>query len=132
MSENVHGHQKPAPFRTNEDNPIFGRQTPEVVPAEIPQGLHGAPALRSELTTAESPDAPQPQGDLSPALPSSADLDAVAEEQSIADATGTSAEAPEAAQDPIQDHEDASENVPDLPEVDTGASEPEAEEVSGS
>lgn len=59
MSDNVHGHQKPAPYGVNTANPVFARQQPEAVPAEIPQGQHGAPALRSELE-------PVPE---SPALP---------------------------------------------------------------
>ena len=59
MSGNVHGHQLPKKgINVNPNNPVFGRHEPEVVPAEIPQGLHGAPALRSELenpTDASSP-----------------------------------------------------------------------------
>ena len=35
----------------NPDNPVFRRQQPEPFVPEIPQGLHGAPALRSELET---------------------------------------------------------------------------------
>ena len=80
MSDNVHGHQKPAPFRTNPDNPIFARHQPEIVPSDIPQGLHGAPALRSELTTAEATDVPQPHGDPSPA-PAIEDLGALEDSQ---------------------------------------------------
>ena len=49
MSDNVHGHQKPERFNINPDNPIFQRDQPDPVVAEIPQGFHGAPALRSEL-----------------------------------------------------------------------------------
>ena len=49
MSMNVHGHQMPTPHGVNESNPIFHRNAPEVIEPEIPAGLHGAPALRSEL-----------------------------------------------------------------------------------
>jgi hypothetical protein len=49
MSDNVHGHTLPTKFNVNPDNPIFQRDQPDPFVAEIPQGLHGAPALRSEL-----------------------------------------------------------------------------------
>ena len=63
MSHNVHGHTMPEKFGVNEENPIFQRNPPEVIPAEVPAGLHGAPALRSEnespvevpLTITEAP-----------------------------------------------------------------------------
>ena len=85
MSSNVHGHKLPEPFRTNPDNPIFQRHEPEVAQPEIPQGLHGAPALRSEL---ELPaEVPSPAG-----LPTADDLDAVAEEESTRQATEAAAE----------------------------------------
>ena len=87
MSSNVHGHKLPEPFRTNPDNPIFQRHEPEVAQPEIPQGLHGAPALRSEL---ELPaEVPSPAG-----LPTADDLDAVAEEESTRQATEAAAQDP--------------------------------------
>ena len=53
MSGNVHGHQLPKKgINVNPNNPVFARHEPESVPAEIPQGLHGAPALRSEMEPA--------------------------------------------------------------------------------
>lgn len=60
MSENVHGHQMPKKgINVNPDNPVFDRHQPDPVIAEIPQGRHGAPALRSELTeTVETADGP--------------------------------------------------------------------------
>ena len=59
MSENVHGHQKPAKWGVNPDNPVFQRNAPVAEPAEIPQGLHGAPQLRSESEPPASTLAPQ-------------------------------------------------------------------------
>ena len=103
MSGNVHGHQLPKKgINVNPDNPVFARHEPESVPAEIPQGLHGAPALRSEL---------EPAADTSPA--------AEAQPEQAA------AEAPAEAQDPIPEHEDAPENLPETAEVDTGATDPD-------
>jgi hypothetical protein len=62
MSGNVHGHQMPPKgINVNPDNPVFGRDQPDPVIAEIPQGLHGAPALRSEFD--ESPVPLQPVAD---------------------------------------------------------------------
>ena len=99
MSHNVHGHSMPEPFRVNEDNPIFQRHQPEVIPAEVPAGLHGAPALRSELESPvetvqpETSPAPEVPVEQSPSEiptdpnPSAADLDAVVEEQEIAKKT---------------------------------------------
>ena len=67
MSHNVHGHKQPEPFKTNPDNPIYQRHQPQYEEPEVPAGLHGAPALRSEN---ESP--------VETGSPSAADLDAVA------------------------------------------------------
>ena len=99
MSGNVHGHQLPKKgINVNPNNPVFARHEPESVPAEIPQGLHGAPALRSELEPAAEP---------SPAVEAQA-------EQPGAET-----------QDVIPEHEDAPENVPETAEVDTGATDPD-------
>ena len=105
MSGNVHGHQLPKKgINVNPDNPVFARHEPESVPAEIPQGLHGAPALRSELDNA---------ADTSPA--------AVAQQDEQAPAEAPAAEV----QDPIPEHEDAPENLPETAEAETGASDPD-------
>jgi len=79
MSHNVHGHKQPEPFKTNPDNPIFQRHQPEYEQPEVPAGLHGAPALRSELQS--------PVEEVKPNEPSAADLDAVAAEQAAAAVT---------------------------------------------
>ena len=77
MSENVHGHQMPPKGITvNPDNPVFQRNPPEYPAPEVPAGLHGAPALRSE---SKSP--------VETSEPSAADLDAVVEEQEVAKKT---------------------------------------------
>ena len=144
MSHNVHGHALPEPFRVNEDNPVFQRHQPEHPAPEVPAGLHGAPALRSELEspvetkeysdgtaatgTGPLPDLSPAQQDAATGQPSAADLDAVAEEQEIVKRTGgrrkkLSEEA--STQDPIPDHEDEPENLPEKSEVDTGATDPE-------
>jgi hypothetical protein len=76
MSKNVHGHTLPTAPNVNPDNPIFQRHQPEYEAPEVPAGLHGAPALRSEN---ESP--------VEDKKPSAADLDAVAEEEAVAKKT---------------------------------------------
>jgi hypothetical protein len=61
MSMNVHGHKQPEPWGVNQDNPVFQRHIPETPAPEVQQGLHGAPALQSELEPpAESPALPAP------------------------------------------------------------------------
>jgi hypothetical protein len=92
MSHNVHGHKQPEPFKTNPDNPIFQRHQPEYEQPEVPAGLHGAPALRSESESPVETVKPEPtvetavypegaKGEAEAGDPSAADLDAVAEEQ---------------------------------------------------
>ena len=81
-------------------NSVFDRHQPEHIPAEVPAGLHGAPTLRSELTTTVDTDAGPVLMPTDPtsaesveaaqkgAQPSEADLDAVVEEQGIVKKTG--------------------------------------------
>ena len=141
MSHNVHGHALPEPFRVNEDNPVFQRHQPEHVPAEIPLGQHGAVMLRSEN---ESPvEVVEPEPVIEPEPEPSVEDQPLEEDETdtpIIPTDPASVESVEEAKkadgrrkkkgsastlDPIPDHEDEPENLPEQPEVDTGATDPE-------
>lgn len=133
MSHNVHGHTMPQRQGINEDNPIYGRSQPVYEAPEVAAGLKGAPALRSESES--------PVGDpvASPiAAAGTVYLDSDGKPVGVSDGEKITPidlnkepvqpekAAVEEEQAPVPDHEDAPENVPDTPEVDTGATDPEA------